>query len=298
MFSWKNKKVLITGVTGFVGANLFKKLEELGADTFGISRNLDITDFLKLNDFVKKNKISICFHLAAEALVEKGQNDPYQTFKTNIEGTFNILESSRLNKLERIVIASTAHVYGDNKAPYLEEYPPRPSRPYETSKACADLISQAYADTYDLPVLIPRFVNIYGPGDRNYNRLVPKTIISILNGGKPKMWGGDAKRQYLYIDDAIDAYIKLGEIDKTQIHKNRIYNFGEGYPISVRDLIEKIIKLSGKNFNIEMIQEERPNEISAQYVSSEKAKYYLNWLPKFSLDEGLLNTIEWYSRNK
>lgn len=298
MFSWKNKKVLITGATGFVGSSLSRRLRESDARTFAISKgNLDIADFSKVNQFIKNNKIDVCFHLAAEALVEKGQSDPYQTFKTNIEGTFNILESSRLNNLERIVVASTVHVYGDNKVPCLEDYPPRPSRPYETSKACADLIAQSFADTYDLPVLIPRFVNIYGPGDRNYNRLIPKTIKSILKGEKPKMWGGNAKRQYLYIDDAIDAYIKLSEMDKDLIHKNRIYNFGQGSPISVKDLIEKIIKLSGKSFDIEPIQEERPDEISSQYVSSQKAKLYLNWIPKFSLDEGFLNTIEWYKNN-
>lgn len=302
MSFWENKNVLVTGSTGFVGRHLSKELTSLGANVFGVARNTvgsnslktDILDFKKINDFIKKKKIKICFHLAGEALVEAGQSDPHNTFKTNIDGTLNILEISRLNNLEKIIVGSTARVYGDNKVPFLESYTPKPSRPYETSKACADLIAQSYADTFSLPVLIPRFVNIYGPGDLNFNRLIPKTIRSVLEKEAPHMWGGSARRDYIYIDDAVDAYIKLGELPGKLMDSNRIYNFGTGEVISVRQLIEKIIKLSGNKFPIEKVEKERPDEISLQYVSTQKASKILSWKPKNTLTSGLKNTLYWY----
>lgn len=300
----KNKKILITGITGFVGKALSIRLTSLGAIVYGVSRSIkndvrnlstDILDYSRINKFIKDSDIDICFHLASAALVEEGQIHPYQTFKVNTEGTLNILESARNNNLEKVIIASTSHVYGKNKIPYFENYMPRPTRPYETSKACTDIIAQSYATSFKLPVLIPRFVNIYGPGDLNFQRLIPKTIKSVLGNSQPKMWGGQAIRDYLFIDDAIDAYVRLATLKMKHVIGNQIFNFGSNNNISVKDLIEKIIKISGKNLEIKMIPQGRQEEIKSQYVSWEKAKRLLRWEPKFALDEGLRRTIAWYS---
>ncbi|MEK7533821.1 MAG: NAD-dependent epimerase/dehydratase family protein [Patescibacteria group bacterium] len=303
--SIEGKRVLITGVTGFVGKALEKRLGELGAKVFGISRSINndkknlranILDYSTINNFIIDSKIQICFHLASESLVEAGQKDPYLTFKINIEGTLNILESARKNNLEKIIIASTSHVYGKNKVPYLESYMPRPTRPYETSKACTDIMAQSYAESFYLPVLIPRFVNIYGPGDLNFQRLIPKTIKSVLGGLSPTMWGGEAIRDYLFIDDAIDAYLLLAKINISKVGDNRVFNFGSSNMISVEDLIKKIIKISGKNLIIKKESIEREGEIVSQYVSFNKAIRVLGWNPKISLDEGLKRTVAWYSK--
>ena len=303
--SIEGKRVLITGVTGFVGKALEKRLGELGAKVFGISRSINndkknlranILDYSTINNFIIDSKIQICFHLASESLVEAGQKDPYLTFKINIEGTLNILESARKNNLEKIIIASTSHVYGKNKVPYLESYMPRPTRPYETSKACTDIMAQSYAESFYLPVLIPRFVNIYGPGDLNFQRLIPKTIKSVLGGLSPTMWGGEAIRDYLFIDDAIDAYLLLAKINISKVGDNRVFNFGSSNMISVEDLIKKIIKISGKNLIIKKESIEREGEIVSQYVSFNKAIRVLGWNPKISLDEGSKRTVAWYSK--
>ncbi len=298
----KEKNILVTGARGFVGSNLIKKLTAMGANVYGLShssrgKNIlkgDILDFEKISKIVKEKKISICFHLAGEALVEAGQEKPYDTFMVNMQGTLNILEIGRIYDLERIIIASSSHVYGKNKVPYFESYTPRPSRPYETSKACTDLIAKSYADTFNLPVLIPRFVNIYGPGDLNFDRLIPKTIRNILKGFSPTMWGGEAVRDYLYIDDAVKAYISLAMVDIEKVGDNRIFNFGSNNTISVKNLIYKIIDLSGTHIKIEKTVERREAEIKSQYVSSKKAVRLLNWTPEISLDEGLKRTIAWY----
>lgn len=301
---WPKKKVLVTGASGFVGSNLTARLSYLGADVIGISRSgrgktikADVVDFSLIDKIIRTRKIQICYHLAAESLVESGQADPYNTFKSNIEGALNVLETARKYSLEKVIIASTSHVYGDHKPPYLERFSPRPSRPYETSKTCIDLIAQSYANTFSLPVLIPRFVNTYGPGDLNFNRLIPKTIKSVLHDESPKMWGGGARRDYLYIDDVIRAYILLGQASMSKIGKNRIYNFGSSNIFSVQEIIEKIIEISGKKFKIQKIQDERDFEIKTQYSSWRKAKKVFNWDPQFSINEGLSETIKWYDKH-
>ena len=302
--SIKNKKILITGITGFVGYHLAKKLRLLGANVYGIAKSegnkkilkVNMLDYSTIEQFIREKKISICYHLAAESLVESGQKNPYHVFKVNTEGTLNILEAARVNKLEKVIIASTSHVYGKSRVPYFEGYTPRPSRPYETSKACADLIAQSYYQTFNLPVLIPRFINIYGPGDLNFQRLIPKTIKSVLAGSPPNMWGGRAIRDYLFIDDAIEAYLLLAKINIKEIGENRVFNFGSSNVISVEDLIKKIIKITGKNLKIKKVSEKREGEIEAQYASFRKATRMLKWEPKISLDEGLKRTIAWYSK--
>lgn len=300
--SLKNKKILLTGSRGFIGKNLSVELEGVRAKVFGLSHSFedkktlrgDILIFKDIDEIIKKNNIDICIHLAGESLVEKGQESPFKTFKLNIQGTLNILESARINNLEKVIIASTAHVYGKNKLPYYEGYSPKPSRPYETSKACVDLIAQSYADTFNLPVLIPRFVNIYGPGDLNFNRLIPKIMHAVYKDKKLKMWGGEARRDYIYISDVISAYLALASVDNKQLEKNRIFNFGSGNIISVREMVKKILSSSKEDILLERVKEERVAEIKAQYVSFKKAKRILGWEPKFDLSKGLKETMEWY----
>ncbi|MBT3249260.1 MAG: NAD-dependent epimerase/dehydratase family protein [Candidatus Pacebacteria bacterium] len=302
----KNKNVLITGMTGFIGSRLAMKLSRMGANVFGTSRTyeknniyrLDIQSFDEVNQLIKDKKIDICFHLAGEAIVEAGQKDPYGTFDSNISSTLNILESARQNKLKKVVISSTAHVYGDHTPPCSEIDIPQPSRPYETSKLCIDLIAQSYAKTYDLPIFIPRFVNIYGPGDKNLNRLIPATIRTVIMGKNPKMWGGGAIRDYLYIDDAVSALIHLASANSKASKNGIIFNFGADNRISVEELIGKIISTSEKELKIDKVPSSRKDEILRQYVSWKKAKETLEWSPKTNLDKGLKLTYNWYKKQQ
>lgn len=313
MSFWQGRKVLVTGASGFVGSHLVKKLTSKKSKIVTLSQKGakpsdksieeigSVENFDKLNDIIKKYRISTIFHLAAQPIVETGQANPIATFEVNIRGTWNVLEAARQNKVQKVIIASTAHVYGDNpKLPFKEEYFPQPSRPYETSKACADLLAQSFADTYNLPVEIPRFVNIYGPGDFNLSRLIPKVITIILQGNSPRIWDVGSVRDFLYIDDAIKAYLMLAEKKFPDGKRGRIFNFGTGKPIKVLDLVKKIIKIAENkliNVTIESIPRDRSNEIRRQYVSSAKAKKELGWYPKISLDAGLAKTFEWYKKN-
>ena len=286
----------MTGAGGFVGSHLVRRLVSLGVDCIPVSRGedgIDITDRKALEQ-VFRRKPFVVLHLAGEALVEKGQEAPYDTFRTNFLGTLNVLELSRVHHIPRVVIASTAHVYGEGHSPFHEEDPPRPSRPYETSKTVTDLLAQSYADSFNLPVVIPRFVNIYGPGDTNFTRLIPKTLRCIVQKKPVGMWGGTVKREYLYIDDAVEAYLMLGALSDAKLERNRIFNFGAGNPITVSDLIKTIVELAGVPVRIIKEKDAREGEIPDQYVSWEKASRVLGWKSKVSLDEGLRRTIAWY----
>ncbi len=299
------EKVLITGAAGFVGSHLSDYFEKRGLGVIGVSRNttnsklirqINLTNKHALSRLFRETALSACFHLAGESLVENGQKYPYQTLQENIVSALNVLELCRIHKVPRIIIASTVQVYGNTHGLCHEDIAPKPSRPYETSKTCIDLIAQSYADSFRLPVLIPRFVNIYGPGDLNFTRVIPKTIRSIFRGESPGLWGGDVTRHYLYIDDAIDAYVKLAGLSDLAIEGNRVFNFGTGAPVTVRELMETIIQLSGTKLSIRKIDDEREGEIGFQRVSSEKARRILKWLPKTKLRAGLQKTLVWYKR--
>ena len=312
MSYWQGRGVLVTGANGFVGSHLVNNLSLKKSKIITLSKKGgkllpgmiteigSVEDFKKINNIIKKHKVNIIFHLAAQPIVEVGQTNPTKTFEVNIRGTWNVLEAARENNIQKIIIASTVHVYGDNpRVPFKEEYFPQPSRPYETSKACADLLAQSFADTYNLPVEIPRFVNIYGPGDFNFSRLIPKVIKSILKGEQPEVWDVGSVRDFLYIDDAINAYLMLAEKQQINGKRLRVFNFGTGKPIKIYDLVLKIILLMDKSIKIktEIPPDERSNEIKKQYVSIAKVKRELDWHPLVSLDDGLSKTIEWYQNN-
>ena len=204
-----NKNILITGVTGFVGGNLAKQLNDLGANIFGIVRNENPTCFLtfeKLDkkirlikgdlsqvnfmyDLITENDIEYIFHLAAQVEVGVAIKNPYLTFETNVRGTYNLLEACKRAKdaghqIKSIIVASSDKAYGEypvEKMPYEESYPLIPKYPYDTSKACADMISKSYSiDEYGLPIIITRFANIYGPGQLNFSAIVPDSIRGAL----------------------------------------------------------------------------------------------------------------------
>ena len=319
---WGDKTILITGAGGFVGLNLLNELlrKQVKVVTFTrkvfdnyllLNQEGDKKSFVKqevglieninfLNKIIKNNNINLIYHLAAQTLVEVGQESPLQTFETNVRGTYNVLECARRNNIKKVVIASTTHVYGDNpNLPYKEDYYPQPSRPYETSKACADLIAQSYADTYSLPVEISRMVNVYGPGDFNFTRIIPKVIRSVILGENPKIWDVGATRDFLYIDDAVKAYLTLAEKKLPNEKRHRVFNFGSGSPVRIADLAEMIIKISGKKdlkIDYQPVPEQRSKEIPRQYVSIQKAETLLGWKPTVSLEEGLKRTYSWYEK--
>ena len=239
--------------------------------------------------------------MAAQAIVGTANRSPLSTFESNIKGTWNILEACREHKLiERIVVASSDKAYGDQKKlPYTEDSPLLGSYPYDASKACADILTRAYHNTYQLPVAVTRLANTYGGGDLNFSRIIPDTIRAILKNQSPIIRSdGTPIRDYMYVKDAASAYITLAE----NVHRKEVvgqaFNFGTNTPISVIDLVKKMLKIANSKLKpIIKGKGKSKGEIDKQYLGSEKAKKMFNWKPQYSIDEGLKETIEWYKLN-
>ncbi len=314
---WQDRPTLVTGATGLLGGWIVKHLIDLGADLVCLVRDWvpgselvrsndiervkvvrgDICDSALLERVLGEYEIDTVFHLAAQTIVGIANRNPVSTFRTNVGGTWSLLEACRRSsKVRTIVVASSDKAYGDQEIlPYDESTPLQGRHPYDVSKSCADLIAQSYFSTYRLPVGITRCGNFYGGGDLNWNRIVPGTIRSILRGKQPIIRSdGQYVRDYFYIEDGAAAYILLAErlADKPELH-GEAFNFSNETPVSVLEIVERIIRLMGSDLK-PVILNEANNEIREQYLSSAKARKLLRWEPLVTLDEGLNRTISWY----
>ncbi|AGL02781.1 GDP-mannose 4,6-dehydratase [Desulfoscipio gibsoniae] len=319
MSFWKYKNVFITGCTGLLGSHLSKLLIKGGANVVGLVRDYvpqsrvfkerlisdmvivrgDIQNYDLLERAINEYEIDTVFHLAAQTIVSIANNNPLSTFESNVRGTWNILEACRRNNgVKRIVVASSDKAYGDQEVlPYSEETPLQGKHPYDVSKSCSDLVAHTFYHTYGLPVCITRCGNFYGPGDLNYNRLVPGTIRSALHGEPPIIRSdGTFIRDYFYVKDGARAYMFLAQkMDELPVH-GEAFNFSNELQITVIELVRKILSLMDCSHLEPIIKNEANKEIKHQYLSTKKAKHVLDWAPKYSLDQALMETIEWYTK--
>lgn len=314
---WRGRQVLVTGGTGFVGSWLTAALVQAGAMVVVLVRDrprqtlfdlLDlpgqvttvsgaVEDLPLVERVLNEYEVEACFHLAAQAIVGAAGRSPLSTFETNVRGTWTLLEACRrVPGVARVVIASSDKAYGDQLTlPYTEETPLAGRFPYDASKACADLIARSYAATYGLPVTIARCANIYGGGDLNFSRLVPGTIRSVLLGEAPVIRSdGTPVRDYLYIDDAVQAYLALGKRADAAGVRGEAFNFGTAEPVAVLALVKKIIEAAGVAGIEPRVVGTAVHELSQQYLSSAKAEDLLGWRPLVPRSEGLCRSVSWY----
>lgn len=306
-------KVLVTGATGILGSWLTKALVDRGHEVvclvrdevprsnfvrLGLDRRVStvrgaLENYADVARAFNEYEVEVCYHLGAQAIVGVGNRDPLSTFESNIRGSWNVLEAARRHRpLRRLVFASSDKAYGDvDTLPYTEDMPLWGLNPYDSSKSCADLLAQCYLRTYRLPVAIARCGNLYGGGDLNFNRLVPGSILSVLRGRRPVIRSdGTPLRDYLYVKDAVSAYLALGESDETGP-----FNFGTETPTSVLDVVHRILKLMKSRLRPAILND-APHEIARQWLSCSRARERLGWKPRYDLDRGLAETIAWYRR--
>ncbi len=313
---WSGKRVLLTGIGGFVGSQLAASLVEQGATVIGIlrdsrgDRRLDmlgltgrveivhgsIVDYHTVERAFNEYEVEYCFHLAAQAIVGIANRSPISTFESNIRGTWTIMEAARHSAfLKGVVFASSDKVYGDQSVlPYQENSPLSAVYPYDASKLCAETIARSYAVTFGLPIAIVRCANIYGPGDLNWSRVVPGTIRSVLNRVAPIIRSdGKLERDYMYVSDAVDAYMTLARNVSRDGVRGEAFNFGWGKGYSVLEIVAQILTATGSSLDPQILGQNR-GEISRQWLSSEKAQRVLGWRPAVTLEDGIASSVRWY----
>jgi CDP-glucose 4,6-dehydratase len=260
--------------------------------------NGSLEDYFLIERALNEYEINTIFHLGAQTIVGTANRSPLATFESNIKGTWNVLEAARNSEIiERIIVASSDKAYGEHeKLPYTEDMPLKGKHPYDVSKSCADLIAQSYYNTYNLPVGITRCGNFYGGGDLNFNRIVPGTIKSVLNNERPVIRSdGGYIRDYIFIQDAVEAYLFLAEkLDKPAIRG--AFNFSNESQVTVLDLVKMIFKQMNREDLEPVILNEAKSEIKHQYLSAKKAREMLGWKPKYTLEKGLAETIVWHKK--
>ncbi len=315
---WSGRSVFVTGGTGLVGSWLVKKLLAARAQVAllvkdtnpqsEIARSGDIgrvaitygnlEDFGTLEHAINLYDVDTVFHLGAQTQVVAAHRYPLKTFEANVRGTYNLLEACRIHPelVKRVVVASTDKAYGAQKVlPYTETTSLDARNSYDVSKSCADLISQAYFHTYGLPVAVTRFGNVYGGGDWNQNRIVPGTIMSLARAQPPVIRSdGKPLRDYIYVEDVAEAYMRLAERLEDPAVVGQAFNFSHGKPVSVLEIVGVIRKLMGREDIAPLIRNTAKAEIAEQYLDATKAKQLLGWTPRFGLEEGLQYTVEWY----
>lgn len=319
---WKNRVVLITGANGFLGSHLSIALLEKGSFVIGVIKDASLPSYLKLalkeglrpklkiikSDIVdfkanlsifNKYKPEICLHVAAQPIVVVANKSPLPTLEANIKGTWNILEAARVCGTKAVVVASSDKAYGEHKKlPYREDASLLALHPYDASKACADILTRCYAHTYGLNTAVTRCANIYGPGDFNFSRIIPDVIVSAISGKNPIIRSdGTPLRDYVYIQDIVNAYLILAErLYKRKVKSGEVFNFGSARPLGVLSLVNKILAIAKKSdLRPKILSKGKiKGEIDRQYLSSVKARKVLGWRCRYSLDKGLRKTYSWY----
>ena len=317
--NWAQKKVLVTGAEGFIGSHLTERLVALGAevkalvmynsfntwgwiDTFrpGEKNKLHIICAdIREADLLKSTlkDIDIVFHLAALIAIPYSYASPSSYIKTNIEGTLNLLQAARDHGVEKFLHTSTSEVYGTAQyVPIDEKHPLQGQSPYSASKIGADMIAESFHRSFDLPVTTVRPFNTYGPR-QSLRAIIPTMILQMLNSNKIRLGSLQPIRDFTYVSDTVEGFIKAAETDEID---GEVINIGSANGISIGKLAEKLMKMMNKKITIESEEKRvRPSksEVNQLICNNNKAKELIDWQPKMSLDEGLEKTINWFKAN-
>lgn len=311
-------RVLVTGGQGFIGGHLTKALLDRGDRVVvldlpaaaggalavrGIEGEVDlVTGDVADRGAVDRaiERADSVFHLAAQTLVGPAAADPLGTFRSNVEGTWTVLEAAREAEAGAVVVASSDKAYGPSDSlPYREGDELRPAATYEGSKAAADVIARSYWDSWKLPVAVTRLANVYGGGDLNMSRLVPEVVNAFLEGRAPVIRSdGSPRRDFLHVSDAVAAYLAVEAAVREGPARGEALNAGTGEAHSVRELIGLIREASGSDLEPDYRGDGvPPGEIDEQYVDPSKLAALSGWAPEMTLADGIGEAVEWYRHN-
>ena len=318
-----NKKILVTGGTGLIGNNLIPHLLKnekpsrlVCLSNGGLIKKFqpfkdeittvqgDINDYAFVDSIINHYQINYIYHLAAETQVDSSNKSPLRCLETNIIGTANILESAKQNHVKGIIAMSSDKYYGRAPdVPYLEDLKPDPTGVYEVSKTCSDQICRVYGKNFGVPVISIRGCNIFGPGDRNFSRIVPNSIRRMIQGQNPMLWSDvkDYIREFIYVKDAINILTKLMNV--TDENSGESVNVGVGFVIGIEDFVSLMIKHFDGINEIDIIEKEQHfNEIKNQSLDLCRLKSMVgdscvsNSKTMNDIDGCLGETVEYYKK--
>jgi CDP-glucose 4,6-dehydratase len=321
--SWEQRSTLVIGGAGFCGAHLCEALLERDARVAVLDQCVDphgyfahsalaqrvqfhqgdLLDLASLKLFLERFEFDTVFLLAAQPIVSISNAQPLETAHTNIIGTYNVLEAIRLARRQpQLIFASSGAYYGATQTaePIPEEAPALvASNIYAPTKAAADLAVRCYAKIYGLRAATCRWMNTYGAGDTNFTRIVPATIRRLMNGEPALIDGTDGSNvlEVLHVRDMAAAYLAVAENLERKNVRGEAFNFGGGAPLTLRELVVKIIR-AWNAITHQNVSEEPliagPHTTSVKYLDTAKARAALSWQPRVDLQQGLQETVRWY----
>ena len=317
---WQDKQVLVTGAGGFIASHLVERLARLGAKVRALVRynSSGFAGFLQQPPQELKAKIEIVagdlrdretvqkaadgmeivFHLGALISIPFSYRHPDAVVETNILGTMNILQVCRTLQTPRVVHTSTSEVYGSAiTVPIDENHPLQGQSPYSASKIAADKLAESFYCAYGLPVVTVRPFNTYGPR-QSARAVIPSIICQVLSRDVLHMGSQDTTRDFTYVSDTVNGFIKAAEAPKDA--EGQVFNLGTGTEISIGDLAQMIITLSGRAVEI-VVDEDRlrpqKSEVTRLLSNNAKAREQLGWQPQVSMKAGLIQTMQWIREN-
>jgi len=310
---------LVTGGQGFIGGHLVMALLERGDEVVvldlpgapghalqlhGLEDQVELVEGDVADPAAVERALigtGSVFHLAAQTLVGPAAADPVGTFRSNVEGTWVLLEAARREESRAVVVASSDKAYGPSDSlPYEEGDELRPAAPYEGSKAAADVISRSYWKSWGLPVGVTRLANVYGGGDLNSSRLIPEVVTAYLEDREPQIRSdGSPRRDFLHVSDAVAAYLAIEASVIEGPGRGQALNAGTGVPRSVREVIAQIKEATGTDREPDYLLDRNPDgEIDSQYVDASKLEGLTGWKPLTSFDAGIREAVDWYSKSE
>ena len=313
------KKVLITGAGGFIGSHLAELCVDRGYSVRGLVRYNSMNTWGWLEDSEYKDDIDIVsgdirdfdfvynalkgcdtvFHLAALIGIPYSYISPLAYIRTNVEGTYNILQASRMLDIEKVIVTSTSETYGSAQyVPIDEAHPLVGQSPYSASKIAADQLAISFYRSFNLPVRIVRPFNTYGP--RQSARAVIPTVITQILSGQDEIRLGNLfpTRDFTFVKDTVTGFMAIAEEDSLI---GQVTNIGSGYEISIEDMVKEIASVIGRDVKIITDNERvRPDksEVDRLFCDNAKIKEATGWQPAYALSQGLRETVEWFKQRQ
>lgn len=314
------RNILVTGGAGFIGSNFINYVLSAYNDVFivnldkltyaGNLENLigvedhrhynfvrgDITNSDLVKHIIKKFEINFIINFAAESHVDRSISNPSTFYETNVLGTNVLLNAAREFNIEKFVQISTDEVYGsiEDGGFFTEQSPLRPMNPYSSSKAGADLMALSFYNTYKMPIVITRCSNNYGPFQYP-EKLIPRMSINACkNEPLPVFGDGSDIRDWIHVNDHNSAIMAALELGKP----GEVYNIGASSEKTNLDIIKLVLDYLDKPYSLIKFLDDRPGHDKRYAINSSKTRAELDWEPQFDFDQAIIDTIEWYARNK